>query len=88
VRLVAVTGPAGQVERLVEELVAAGAEVLTGGPDPAGRRIVLRFDYAAGPRLAAIAKAALVRAGSARRPKPPAPPPPSLRVRFDPHEPL
>ncbi|HEY8317419.1 MAG TPA: primosomal protein N' [Amnibacterium sp.] len=88
VRLVAVTGPATAVQGLVEELEAAGAEVLLHGADPTGRRAVLRFDYGAGPRLAAIAKAALVKAGSARRPKPPAPPPPSLRVRFDPHEPL
>jgi primosomal protein N' (replication factor Y) len=88
VRLATVTGPAAAVEALVEELEAAGAEVLVHGADPTGRRAVVRFDYAAGPRLAAIAKAALVRAGSARRPKPPAPPPPSLRVRFDPHEPL
>ncbi|MGN6744000.1 MAG: primosomal protein N' [Amnibacterium sp.] len=88
VRLVVVTGPARAVLALVDELEAAGAEVLLHGPDETGRRAVLRFDYAAGPRLAAIAKAALVRAGSARRPKPPAPPPPSLRVRFDPHEPF
>ena len=88
VRLVTVTGPATPVQGLVEELEAAGAEVLLHGADPTGRRAVLRFDYGAGPRLAAIAKAALVKAGSARRPKPPAPPPPSLRVRFDPHEPL
>ena len=65
VRLVTVDRPGGAVQGLVEELEAAGAEVLLHGADATGRRAVLRFDYGAGPRLAAIAKAAL-REGTAR----------------------
>jgi primosomal protein N' (replication factor Y) len=88
VRLAAVSGPAAPVEELVEELTAAGAAAIGRAAERGGERVTLRFDYAAGPRLAAIAKAAVIRRGSARRPKPPAPPPPALRVRFDPHEPI
>ncbi|MDQ1513144.1 MAG: hypothetical protein QOC59_986 [Microbacteriaceae bacterium] len=88
VRLVAVSGPGAPVEELVEELTAAGAAPIGRTEERGGERVTLRFDYAAGPRLAAIAKAAVIRRGSARRPKPPAPPPPALRVRFDPHEPV
>ncbi|MDQ1530370.1 MAG: hypothetical protein QOE37_475 [Microbacteriaceae bacterium] len=88
VRLAAVSGPAAPVEELVEEFTAAGAAAIGRAAERGGERVTLRFDYAAGPRLAAIAKAAVIRRGSARRPKPPAPPPPALRVRFDPHEPI
>ena len=66
-----------------------GAEVLLHGADRPGERAVAPLRLRRRPRLAAIAKAALVKAGS--RPPPEAARPArrrSLRVRFDPHEPL
>lgn len=87
VRLAAATGPARAVEELVEAWAAVGADVLSRGPEERGERVVVRFPTRAGRRVAEVAKEALIRHGSARRPKPPAPPPPVLRVRFDPHEP-
>jgi primosomal protein N' (replication factor Y) len=86
VRLAAATGPTRAVDELAAEWIAEGASLLVQSPDPAGERIVARFAYGEGARIAAVAKAALLRHGAARRPKPPAPPPPVLRVRFDPHE--
>ncbi|MDH2444342.1 primosomal protein N' [Amnibacterium sp. CER49] len=88
VRLAAVSGPLAAVEPLVAELVAEGAQEIGRADEDGLVRVTVRFDYAAGSRVAAVAKAGLIRAGSARRPKPPAPPPPALRVRFDPHEPI
>jgi primosomal protein N' (replication factor Y) len=87
VRLAAATGPVKAVEALVESWAGVGADVLSRSTEERGERVVVRFPTGAGRRVAAVAKEALVRHGSARRPKPPAPPPPVLRVRFDPHEP-
>ena len=87
VRLAAATGPVKAVEELVEAWAAVGADVLSRAPEERGERVVVRFPTGAGRRVADVAKEALIRHGSARRPKPPAPPPPVLRVRFDPHEP-
>lgn len=88
VRLAAATGPVQAVEALVEAWSGVGAEVLSRGPEERGERVVVRFATGAGRRVADVAKEALIRHGSARRPKPPAPPPPVLRVRFDPLEPF
>ena len=88
VRLASATGPVRAVEELVEAWAGAGADLLTRVPEERGERAVVRFSAGAGGRVAAVAKSALLKHGSARRPKPPAPPPPVLRVRFDPHEPL
>ncbi len=88
VRLAAATGPVRAVEELVEAWADAGADLLSRVPEQRGERVVVRFPAGAGRGVAAVAKEALLRHGSARRPKPPAPPPPVLRVRFDPHEPL
>jgi len=87
VRLAAATGPVKAVEALVESWAATGADVLSRSTEERGERVVVRFPTGAGRRVAEVAKEALIRHGSARRPKPPAPPPPVLRVRFDPHEP-
>ncbi|RIX28891.1 primosomal protein N' [Amnibacterium setariae] len=88
VRLAAATGPVRAVEELVDAWAAVGADLLTRAPEERGERAVVRFPTGAGRRVAAVAKEALLKHGSARRPKPPAPPPPVLRVRFDPHEPF
>ncbi|WP_375389319.1 primosomal protein N' [uncultured Amnibacterium sp.] len=88
VRLASATGPVHAVEDLVEAWAGAGADLLTRSREERGERAVVRFPTGAGGRVASVAKQALIRHGSARRPKPPAPPPPVLRVRFDPHEPL
>ena len=88
VRLAAATGPVTAVEALVEAWAAVGADVLSRASEERGERVVVRFPTGAGRRVAEVAKEALVRHGSARRPKPPAPPPQVLRVRFDPHEPF
>jgi primosomal protein N' (replication factor Y) len=87
VRLAAATGPVHAVEQLVEAWAAVGGDVRSRAPEERGERVVVRFPTGAGRRVADVAKEALIRYGSARRPKPPAPPPPVLRVRFDPHEP-
>lgn len=88
VRLAAASGPVRAVEELLESWSGVGAEVLSRSEEERGERVVVRFPTGAGRRVADVAKAALIRHGSARRPKPPAPPPPVLRVRFDPHEPF
>jgi primosomal protein N' (replication factor Y) len=88
VRLAAATGPVRAVEELLEAWAAVGADLLSRTSEERGERVVVRFATGAGRRVAAVAKEALLRHGSARRPKPPAPPPPVLRVRFDPHEPF
>ncbi|GAA4743380.1 primosomal protein N' [Amnibacterium soli] len=88
VRLASATGPVRAVEELLQAWAGAGADLLTRAPEERGERAVVRFPARAGKEVAAVAKAALLRHGSARRPKPPAPPPPVLRVRFDPHDPL
>ncbi|GAA2753164.1 primosomal protein N' [Amnibacterium kyonggiense] len=88
VRLAAATGPLKAVEELVDAWAAVGADVLSRTSEERGERVVVRFSTGAGRRVAEVAKEALIRHGSARRPKPPAPPPPVLRVRFDPHEPF
>jgi primosomal protein N' (replication factor Y) len=87
VRLAAATGPVRAVEALVEAWAAVGADLLSRSSAERGERVVVRFSAGAGRPVAAVAKEALIRHGSARRPKPPAPPPPVLRVHFDPHEP-
>ncbi len=88
VRTALATGPVRAVEDLLGEWAPAGAELLQRTTADGLERAVVRFPTSAGPRVAAVAKAALLRHGSARRPKPPAPPPPVLRIRFDPLEPL
>ena len=88
VRLAAATGPVKAVEALVEAWAAVGADVLSRATEERGERVVVRFPTGAGRRVADVAKEALIRHGSARRPKPPAPPPQVLRIRFDPHEPF
>ncbi len=86
VRLAAATGPVPAVEELVASWAGAGADLLSRTTEERGERAVVRFRPGAGPAVAATAKAALLKHGSARRPKPPAPPPAVLRVRFDPQD--
>ncbi|MFD1720967.1 primosomal protein N' [Amnibacterium endophyticum] len=88
VRTAVATGPVPAVEELLEAWTAAGADLVTRSTRDGAERAVIRFPTAAGARVAGTAKSALLKHGSARRPRPPAPPPPVLRVRFDPHEPF
>ncbi|WP_375400243.1 primosomal protein N' [uncultured Amnibacterium sp.] len=90
-RLALLTGSRPIVEELVAELRSAGADALIREDDAdGGPRVVMRFDYGAGPAVAAVAKAAVVRAAAVRRPPPGSGrrPARTLRVRFDVHEPL
>lgn len=90
-RLAVLTGSRLIVEELVTELRSVGADALIREDDAdGGPRVVMRFDYAAGPAVAAAAKAAVVRAAAVRRPPPGSGrrPARTLRVRFDVHEPL
>ncbi len=86
VRLAAATGPVHAVEALLDDWAGVGADLVSRVPAEQGERAVVRFSTRSGRQVADVAKAALLRHGSARRPKPPAPPPPSLRVRFDVHD--
>lgn len=90
-RLALLTGSRPAVEELVVELRGVGADPLARMDDAeGGPQVVVRFDYAAGPAVAAAAKAAAIRAAAVRR-GPPAPgrrPARTLRVRFDVQEPL
>lgn len=88
-RLAVLTGSRPIVEELVAQLRTAGADALVRHDDAdGGPRVVVRFDYAAGPAVAAAAKAAVIRAAAIRRPPPGSGrrPARTLRVRFDVHE--
>ena len=89
VRLAAATGPVHGGRGAASRPGRRSARTCSSrASEERGERVVVRFPTGAGRRVADVAKEALIRHGSARRPKPPAPPPPVLRVRFDPHEPF
>lgn len=90
VRVASLTGePAAVAEGVTAAKAVDGLDVLGPVPTEEGQvRAVLRFDYAAGPEVAAEVRAGLVRASTRRRKTASGRwrATPTLRVRFDDHE--
>jgi primosomal protein N' (replication factor Y) len=94
VRVATVTGALDAVSAAVNTLTVARDDIL--GPvdtEPGSVRTIVRFDYNAGPAVAAALRAEVIRNATTRRkaaavkgPRPPLPP--TLRVRFDDVEPF
>lgn len=94
VRVATVTGALDAVAAAVDIVPAARDDIL--GPvdtEPGAVRTIVRFDYNAGPAVAAALRAEVIRNATTRRkaaavkgPRPPLPP--TLRVRFDDVEPF
>lgn len=89
VRVATLTGPLRVLDPVIADAEAAGATVVGTQPAEAGVRTVLRFDYAHGPAVAGVLRAAILRAATGRRPRDRAldgrdrRAAPTLRVRMD-----
>jgi primosomal protein N' (replication factor Y) len=89
VRVATVTGDEASLARAVTSVTGLeGVDAL----GPVGDRVIVRFDYARGPEVAAALRAEIIRNATTRRKRVPASgaaaPLPTLRVRFDDLEPF
>lgn len=87
VRIASLTGSTAEVTRAAELAATAGAQLLLTEDLDQGVRTVLRFDYSAGPAVAATLRSCVLRNAAGRRSRTVRErgfaPPPTLRVRLD-----